>query len=98
METLRTFLRDERVTKEAELVKGFNSGEFYEYKCGFLYNAYNCPNYEINNKANDKMSFFILENDRLKEVKTSFKEIDTFFKKNKELKRIKYPRFNLERL
>lgn len=47
MKTLKTFLRDERVTKEAE---------------------------------------------------TSFKEIDVLFKKNKEMKRNKYPRFSIERL
>lgn len=81
METLRTFLRDERVAKEAELIKGFNNGEFNEYKGGFLYNAYDCPNYEINDKLHEKRSFFILENDKLKEVETSFKEIDVLFKK-----------------
>lgn len=98
MKVLNHFYNEARVQKEAELVKGFNNGEFNEYKCGFLYSAYDCPNYEINSKANDKMSFFVNDNGRLLEVETSFKEIDLLFKNNKELKRNKYSLLGIKEL
>ena len=93
MKTLNHFYNEERVQKEAELVKGFNDNTIREYKMGYLYEG--VAPCEINERYNDKISFFVNDDGRLIEVESSFKELDNIYKKTCKNPGVKSHKYSL---